>query len=594
MEKKSIITASVVIESMRDNGYKNAAYALAEIVDNSIQAEADSVKILSFEYSTLVRSRTSKQIQVIAILDNGRGMDPQELYSALAFGESTHRENKTGMGKFGMGLPNASISQCKKVEVWSWKGLDSINYTYLDIDEIIKGNEHIPLPILKDIPIEIRKSLDGPLPEHGTLVLWTKLDKLHWVTSKTLFKHSELRIGRMYRNFLSSNAAVIRFLSYEVSSNGGVTNVKPCYNVRANDPMYLEKNETFEIELPDEFKNESFFEINEDYEKKYEFNNKMHIVKFRSSYPKKNIWDAIRRKTSLKVGNTTWGKHCAANFGLSIMRSNREIDLDSEFITWNLNKFRDSGRFCGIEIEFPPSLDKAFGLTNNKQHVVNLKPMDKDKDASYDSVDSTRKYLESLKENGSGKDIMYEVVSEIKKMRDNIYDLLKPYPSGNPVHNVTTNGVTSLAGEMATKGSEQREKEWETQFGESALIDTDVIEALVDSGENIGDATETAKYIVNASEKFHFTTKPLETEAFFDVTTKNGFALIQINENHKFYEKVLSKIEEEERQLLEVVLGAWARLEHETVNNDKLRSLQNSRRKWGEILDTFYDVDEHT
>ncbi len=151
MEKKSIITASVVIESMRDNGYKNAAYALAEIVDNSIQAEADSVKILSFEYSTLVRSRTSKQIQVIAILDNGRGMDPQELYSALAFGESTHRENKTGMGKFGMGLPNASISQCKKVEVWSWKGLDSINYTYLDIDEIIKGNEHIPLPILKDI-----------------------------------------------------------------------------------------------------------------------------------------------------------------------------------------------------------------------------------------------------------------------------------------------------------------------------------------------------------------------------------------------------------------------------------------------------------
>lgn len=591
MDKKTIIAPSVVINSMRDNGYKNAAYALAEIVDNSIQAGSDSVKILSYEHSTLINNRTYKKIQTIAVLDNGCGMNEEDLYSALVFGESTHKNDKSGMGKFGMGLPNSSISQCKRVEVWSWKNLDSINYTYLDIDEIIGGNEHIPFPRKKDIPMEIEKSMDEPLPSTGTLVVWTKLDKLQWSTSKTLLRHSELKIGRMYRNFIENKKVTIRFLSYEVSANGGIEKVDPSGSIRANDPMYLTPNSTFTESLPAPYENESFFQINEDYTKEFEFNNAMHEIRFRSSYPKKHIWESIRHIRTSKVGSTLWGKHCDSNFGLSIMRAGRELDIDPRFITWNLSKFRDLGRFCGLEVEFPPSLDMAFGVLNNKQQAVHLKPMDKDKDAEFDGYkDSTRRYLSDLKDGSSGKDIMYGVVSEIITMRNNINEKLKTYNTANNIHEPA--GVLTAAGKITSEGAENREKDWETEFGETTLLETDVANVLVESGTSIEEAEITAKDIVDAKEKYHIVSKPLATDAFFDVTTKNGFALIQINENHSFYKKLLCNVGENERTLLEVTLGAWARLEHETQNADKRRSLEIYRIKWGEILDGFFMTSE--
>lgn len=590
MEKKSIITPSIVIEAMRDNGYKNAAYALAEIVDNSIQAGSSYVKILSYEYSKKVNTRVSKQVDTIAILDNGCGMTADELYFALAFGESTHKLDKKGMGKFGMGLPNSSISQCKRVEVWSWKNLNNINYTYLDIDEIVGGREHVPIPINKTIPKEIDLSLDEPLPESGTLVVWTKLDRLQWSTSKTLFRHSEMRIGRMYRKFISEKKAAIRFLSFEVGSNG-VESVEPNCQIRANDPMYLIKNETFSKPLPDEFEEESFFQINEEFEKEYSFNNEIHIVKFRSTYPKRNIWDHIRKIQTAKPGSTPWGVHCRENFGLSVMRSGREIDLIPSFITWDKSDFRDLGRFCSLEIEFPPSLDKPFGLLNNKQQAVNLKPMDRDKDAAYDGFsDSTKQFINSIERRGSGREILYDVVSHIKIMRNNIYHKLAVYPTGNQKQ--SGDDSESAAGKAATAGAKARAKEWETAFDAASLAKQDVIDLLRDTGESSSDAEKIAVNIIRTEEHFHFSNKPLNSSAFFDVTTKNGFALVQINENHLFYKKVLSKVNKEERVLLEVILGAWARLEHETSNDQQLNRLQIIRSKWGEILDTFYDVDE--
>ena len=591
MERKSVITPSIVIESMRDNGYKNAAYALAEIVDNSIQAGSSYVKILSYEYSVKVNTRVSKQVNTIAILDNGCGMSANELEFALAFGESTHRLDKKGMGKFGMGLPNSSISQCKRVEVWSWKNLNDVNYTYLDIDEIVAGSEHIPVPINKELPREIKLSLDDePLPESGTLVVWTKLDRLQWSTSKTLFRHSEMRIGRMYRNFISGKKAAIRFLSFEVGKNG-VNSVEPTCEIKANDPMYLTKNDTFIKPLPDEFEDEGFFQINEEYEKKYNFNGEEHIVKFRSSYPKRNIWDHIRNKTLLKPGKTSWGMHCRDNFGLSLMRAGREIDLIPSFIIWDKVSFRDLGRFCSLEIEFPPSLDKPFGLLNNKQQAINLRPMDKDKDAEYNGFsNSTKEFLESIEQRGSGREILYDVVSHIKIMRNNIIHKLDTYPSGN-VKNPES-GSESAAGKASTAGALARAKDWETEFDVASLDKQDVIDVLIDTGESASGAEEIAKNLIKTEEHFHFSSKPLNSLAFFDVTTKNGFALVQINENHLFYKKMLNKAEKEDRVLLEVILGAWARLEHETVNDEQLRRLQIAREKWGEILDTFYDVDE--
>ena len=108
------VRPSQVIGSMRDNGYKNTAYALAELIDNSIQAGAKTVRFVCFEAYEKVNATSRRRIQKIAILDDGYGMDEETLYMALEFGASKNKEDPEGMGKFGMGLPNSSISQCKK------------------------------------------------------------------------------------------------------------------------------------------------------------------------------------------------------------------------------------------------------------------------------------------------------------------------------------------------------------------------------------------------------------------------------------------------------------------------------------------------
>jgi Histidine kinase-, DNA gyrase B-, and HSP90-like ATPase len=181
MIDNSIVPAHLAVKAMRDNGYKNAAYAIAELMDNSIQHDATSVELLCAERDVQVNLRTVSRIEKIAVLDNGTGMSKDVLQMALQFGNGTHleSENQKGIGKFGMGLPSSSISQAKTVEVWSWQnGIESAIYSYLDIDEIINQKmKMVPEPIKKAIP-ETWTNSGKSFGKHGTLVVWSNID---WV-----------------------------------------------------------------------------------------------------------------------------------------------------------------------------------------------------------------------------------------------------------------------------------------------------------------------------------------------------------------------------------------------------------------------------
>lgn len=584
MKNKPFITGKVVIESMRDNGFKNAAYALAEIVDNSIQANAKLVQIMTYEHVVQNQQRSGKVVKEIAVLDNGSGMTDMQLYSALEFGGSEHRFDKNGMGKFGMGLPNSSISQCKRVDVWSWQNLDEINYTFLDIDKIIAGTlESIPYPIKKPLPDYIIDSIqDEPLPESGTLVVWSHLDRLQWKTSKSIKKHSELRIGRMYRNFLNDKKVVIKFRNFEVSREGSVIQTDQ-HLINANDPMYLTPNLTMDL-LPSPFSKEAFFELVEEYSRKYSFNGEEYEVTFRSSMPKRAIWDSIRKIEKKKVGSTPYGKHAASNMGLSIVRANRELDLDPSFITWDAEKNKDIGRWFSLEVSFPPGLDKVFGVLNNKQAAVNLRPMDVDADASYEGFSSSEEYKLDLKENGNTMHIMYEIASEIKQMRKKLEEKFLPYPSGN-ISDQTSDGHN--VSDIATEKSKERSNVNPTEFDEVSPSLEGVKKTLIQAGKTEDEAEAQAHRILEKGRKFEIEVVPLSTTAFFDVTRENGFILLQINENHPFYTSVLSKQSPNEKLLLELVLAAWARLEQETTSEQRRRNLETARASWGEILEDF-------
>src|SRR3954469_12838339 len=132
----SIVPAHLAVKAMRDNGYKNAAYAVAELMDNSIQAGASVVELLCADQEVLVDQRARRRLNHVAVLDNGGGMDADTLQIALQFGNGSRLEEgkQHGMGRFGMGLPSASISQCQRVDVWTWQGgADSALHSYIDL-----------------------------------------------------------------------------------------------------------------------------------------------------------------------------------------------------------------------------------------------------------------------------------------------------------------------------------------------------------------------------------------------------------------------------------------------------------------------------
>ena len=157
------------MESMRAVGY-TVETAVADVIDNSITAEADQVDVL-FTSTPAVR---------IAILDNGSGMDTQTLVEAmrLAGRPPSVSRQPHDLGRFGLGLKTASLSQARSVTV-ATKGSAGLAAVRWDLDHLAATGRWA-LQILNEPEIWDLPWIDR-LAEHdtGTLVVWDKLDQLH-------------------------------------------------------------------------------------------------------------------------------------------------------------------------------------------------------------------------------------------------------------------------------------------------------------------------------------------------------------------------------------------------------------------------------
>lgn len=160
--------AKSLISGIRSIGYSFAT-SVADIVDNSITAKATEINIYADPLDE----------PYFAILDNGLGMNYEELTNAMTFGSdrSNKIDSELDLGRFGLGLKSASLSQCRKMTVIS-KEKDSINAMCYDLDVIEKQNDWV-LEILADDEIaklpcyeQLKKY------ETGTLVIWQNFDKL--------------------------------------------------------------------------------------------------------------------------------------------------------------------------------------------------------------------------------------------------------------------------------------------------------------------------------------------------------------------------------------------------------------------------------
>ena len=127
--KKNEPTADVLMNSMRSMGYSFES-AIADIIDNSISAKCHEVRIL-FPSNPLDC--------YVAICDDGEGMARDELFEAMRYGSNLKKNGRDldDLGRFGLGLKSASLSQCRKLTVVSKK--DGILSSFCwDLDNVMR------------------------------------------------------------------------------------------------------------------------------------------------------------------------------------------------------------------------------------------------------------------------------------------------------------------------------------------------------------------------------------------------------------------------------------------------------------------------
>ena len=317
MEPAHFVTAT------RDSGYRSTAFAVAELIDNAIQAEASIVEV------SVIDVATDPHPISIRVVDNGVGMDRATLSGVLAFGNSSRFDDRSSLGRYGMGLPNGPLSRARRVTVLTWRGQRVLS-VHLDVDEVVSdGQQTIAAPCAVRRPPFLDAS------EHGTAVLLDRCDRLEHKRTTTIVEHLSRELARIYHRFLATGL--------ELRVNGDL--------LTPYDPLML---------MPEgQVTGGSLFGDELRYEVAGPGGEGTLTVKF-SELPISRWHDlSSKRKRELGVTNAPT---------VSVLRANREIDAGWFFMGSKRRENYDDWWRC--EVAFEPTLDELFGLTHAKQSIT--------------------------------------------------------------------------------------------------------------------------------------------------------------------------------------------------------------------------------
>jgi hypothetical protein len=385
-----LFNAKQALMSQRRNGYRNTAVAAREIVDNAIEAGAKSVHII-FE----TKRHGSKEIVTsVAFFDDGSGMVPDMARYSLSWGGGTHFDEPGFIGRFGFGLPNASINQTLRTEVYTRTDKsEKITKAWLDAKVIPEhGLQTIPPPEVGELPKFVRRYLDRNSLTfgRGTVVVWVEPDRLTYRTAASLKELLLDDFGVTYRYLLREFELQVEgvkvepvdplFLEpgaryYRPEEEGGAQKVAErslavkLYRAEGANGLHLQKLDQVEL---DKIKSSK------------DSNGK--VLAVGTIY-----YRVARLPLGLAVGRVGEGaiepidEFAKQRFeirqsrrGMSFVRGGREIetvdgfprsarDAASGLGDWPL--LQSYAYHWGFEVRFGAELDDVFGITNDKQRV---------------------------------------------------------------------------------------------------------------------------------------------------------------------------------------------------------------------------------
>lgn len=318
-EKQSLPSAPILIESIRSIGYSFQS-AIADLIDNSISAKAKRIDIYSMPSDD----------PYIVIFDNGKGMNKLELEEAMRLGSKNPNEERdeNDLGRFGLGLKSASLSQCRKLIVVS-KNENKLSAFSWDLDYVVLKNSWTVLEYEKEdiekLPyIELFNNV-----KNGTYILLKDFDRIEAGTSnlsKTISEKINLTIDHLSLVF---HRYIDEGLEIYVNDR----------KIEALDP-FLTKNRSTQVKRTQTIK----------------INNETITVK---PYILPHF-NKLSEEDLKKVGGK---EDLKKNQGFYIYRNKRLIIWGTWF---RLSRQEELGKLARIMVEIPNSLDKVWGIDVKK------------------------------------------------------------------------------------------------------------------------------------------------------------------------------------------------------------------------------------
>jgi hypothetical protein len=562
--------AQTLIASLRDVGYNTTTSALCEHVDNAIQAEADEVRVYF--------RQTGKQGDAVidaAVFDNGKGMAPNVLKVATSFGGSMNFNNRSGIGRFGMGMKTAALSMSPTMELFSWQEPNAFYNMTLDVEEIGKERTNaVELPdptLMNDLPDDLAELFTKPmgfptsaaeqemlvgrgedinerLGQSGTIVYMPACDRLTYAKARTLVEHAMKEMSRVYRRAIADG------LKLYINNR----------QVEAFDPTYSMASARHAKMLDIEAKTSRLL-----------FAKTVEVPVREHSPSKEKIiirlyrlpieqWSTLPRKTlrnDLQVFN---------GLTVSMLRNDREVFAGP---MTELTTRHAVTHWYRIQIDFPGSLDEAFGVAANKQGV---RPKGYVKDA-----------------------IKLAIGEDITTLNEEI----KRYQGAQA--SARNSAQPSASEAKATDADQHQAKPLELTPEEEAQLDGNLRTlaiALRRDGESDDEAFERVR-----ESKYLIEFKHDEYWPFYHIEHRFGRVILTLNSAHPFFEKLYEplrklgsggafveeddgidapKTEGQDGPLvaLELLLLSLARTQSQISvgNDDAKKTLETLRREWSE------------
>ncbi len=546
-----VVFADAFLRGMRDLGYKNPAWALAEEVDNSFQAGADTIAIrFGFESS----NKSGTKPDVIALVDNGNGMIPEMISYAVRWGGTDREGDRNGFGRYGYGLPSSAVSLAKRYSVYSKANGSGWHSVTVDIEELaavagdIQRTEELLAAKPAKLPAWVAKAAKGDdtidltALKSGTVIVFEDLDRLRrlsgWIKVESLRTKLLQHFGVIYRHWIPDRRVLVDGIG-----------------AQAVDPLFLMEHARFfdETSVRAERVEARTFHVETP-------RGTVGTVAIRAAMLPPNFQLVDPAQYGIKGAKNNKRHEIMKDYnGLLICRERRQIDT----IPPRWTKFQTYDANIKVEIDFDPELDEFFGMTTAKQQIViddemweKLQHKGKNGGALMDLVEDLRHRFEELQK-------------ELKAKSENRVTLEQPRASVAAMEQSERlkGSITEPTPAQMEEAQRNLEEAAKTHAEVTGKPKEEVLQELTE---------ETSK------RRWELEFSAIPEGPFYRPLRLGEQKRLMINSDHPFYTKIYDAAPEV-RAALEVLLFVLAERELE-VKNEAETFYKAERQRWSERL----------